>query len=346
DENGDAVTSKLQQAKPLLEEVINSGRYSLTEKYSENFFVRTNNNSESIWEVQFAVNSASTDNANSGIGLAHPYIAPWGCCGFYQASQNLVNAFKTDASGLPLLDTFNDEDIPFDTEYTGPIDPRIDHTLGRPGILYKEFQIHQTDFIRDLSYAGPYSPMKHVGEPEAFGIGGWGNLTANNYRMMRLSMVILWLAEVEVELGNLEVARDLVNQIRERASNPEDFVPKAIQGTDNRQSYTVTNEDAANYTIGEYNEAWTDQAVARKAVRFESRLEFAMEGHRFFDLQRWGVQAEVLNAYIQSESRTRVYLQGRSFTPNKNEFYPIPTEAIDRSFRDGVATLTQDPSYN
>jgi len=218
--------------------------------------------------------------------------------------------------------------------------------LGRPGILYKEFQIQQTDFIRDVSYAGPYSPMKHVGEPEAFGIGGWGNLTANNYRIMRLSMVILWLAEVEVELGNLDNARALVNQIRARAANSEDFVPKAIQGTDSRQSYTLTTENAANYTIAEYTDPWTDAAVARKAVRFETRLEFAMEGHRFFDLQRWGIQAEVLNAYIQSESRTRVYLQGRSFAKGKNEFYPIPTEAIDRSFKDGVATLTQDPAYN
>ena len=346
DENGNANTAKLSEAKPLLEAIINSGKYSLMPKFSDNFFVRTNNNAESIWEVQFAVNSASTDNANSGIGLAHPYIAPWGCCGFYQAPQNLVNAFRTTDAGLPLLDNFNDEDIPFETEYTGPIDPRIDHTLGRPGILYKEFQIQQTDFIRDLSYAGPYSPMKHVGEPEAFGIGGWGNLTANNYRIMRLGMVILWLAEVEVELGNLESARDLVNQMRARAANPDDFVPKAIQGTDSRQSYTTTNEDAANYTISEYNEAWTDQAVARKAVRFETRLEFAMEGHRFFDLQRWGVQAEVLNAYIASESRTRVYLQGRSFTKGKNEFYPIPTEAIDRSSKDGAPTLTQDPAYN
>lgn len=346
DENGNANTAKLQEAKPLLEEVINSGKYTLTPKFSDNFFVRTNNNSESIWEVQFAVSSGSTDNANSGIGLAHPYIAPWGCCGFYQAPQNLVNAFRTTDAGLPLLDNFNDEDIPFETEYTGPIDPRIDHTLGRPGILYKEFQIQQTDFIRDVSYAGPYSPMKHVGEPEAFGIGGWGNLTANNYRIMRLSMVILWLAEAEVELGNLDNARALVNQIRARAANSEDFVPKAIQGTDSRQSYTLTTENAANYTIAEYTDPWTDAAVARKAVRFETRLEFAMEGHRFFDLQRWGVQAEVLNAYIQSESRTRVYLQGRSFTKGKNEFYPIPTEAIDRSFKDGVATLTQDPAYN
>jgi hypothetical protein len=54
----------------------------------------------------------------------------------------------------------------------------------------------------------------------------------------------------------------------------------------------------------------------------------------------------VLNAYLQSESRYRVYLQGKSFTEGKNEFYPIPTEAIDRSFLDGQATLTQDPAYN
>lgn len=346
-EDGSANTAKLQEAKPILEEIINSGVYELTPKYSDNFFVRTNNNSESIWEVQFAVNSASTDNANSGIGLAHPYIAPWGCCGFYQAPQNLVNAFKTDANGLPLLDSFNDEDVPINAdEFTDPIDPRIDHTLGRPGVLFKEFQLHGTDFIRDVSYAGPYSSMKHVGEPDAFGIGGWGNLTANNYRLMRLSMVMLWLAEVEVELGNLEEARAIVNRIRARAGNAEDFVPKATQGADSRQSFTIVpGENAANYSVGEYTDAWTDQATARKAVRFETRLEFAMEGHRFFDLQRWGVSAEVLNAYIDSESRYRVYLQGKSFTKNKNEFYPIPTEAIDRSFLDGQATLTQDPNY-
>lgn len=347
DENGNANTAKLQEAKAILDEIVNSGKYTLTAKFSDNFFVRTNNNEESIWEVQFAVNSASTDNANSGIGLAHPYIAPWGCCGFYQAPQNLVNAYKTSDDGLPLLDTFNDSDVPINSEeFTGPIDPRIDHTLGRPGILFKEHLIHGTDFIRDVSYAGPYSSQKHVGEPAAFGIGGWGNLTANNYRLMRYSMVILWLAEAEVELGNLERARELVNIIRTRAGNSEDFVPKAIQGADSRSSFTTTSEPAANYVVKTYDQAWTDQATARKAVRFESRLEFAMEGHRFFDLQRWGVQAEVLGAYIESESRYRVYLQGKSFIKGKNEFYPIPTEAIDRSFLDGKPTLTQDPAYN
>lgn len=346
DDSGNANTAKLQEAKPLLEEIINSGKFSLMDKFSDNFYVATNNNAESIWEIQFLTSSATGDNANQGVGLAHPYIAPWGCCGFYQASQNLVNAFKTDDNGLPLLDNFNDSDVTWETEYTGPLDPRLDHTLGRPGILFKDFQLHGTDFIRDLSYAGPYSSKKHVAESAGFGINGWGNLSSNNYRIIRYSMIILWLAEVEVELGNLERARELVNMIRTRASNPDDFVPAAEQDPVNRQGYTQLSGPAANYQIGLYNDTWTDQNTARKAVRFETRLEFGMEGHRFFDLQRWGIQAEVLNAYLQSESRYRVYLQGKSFVKGKNEFYPIPTEAIDRSYLDGRATLTQDPAYN
>ena len=346
DDDGNANTSKLQEAKPLLEEIINSGNYQLVPRFSENFLVETRNNVESIWEVQYAVSSATGDAATQGVGLAHPYIAPWGCCGFYQASQNLVNAYRTSDDGLPLLEEFDDEDVTFESEYTAPLDPRLDHTVGRPGILYKNFQIHQTDFVRDLSYAGPFSSMKHVAEPEGFGVTGWGNLSANNYRIMRYGMVLLWLAEVEVELGNLERARELVNEIRERAGNEEDFVPKVLQGENSRQEYTfVEGEVAANYRVATYDDAWSDQDMGRQAVRFESRLETALEGHRFFDLQRWGVQEEVLNAYLRSEEEHRVYLRGVTFEAPQNQYYPIPTEAIDRSFLDGAATITQDPNY-
>ncbi|MBB4079762.1 hypothetical protein GGR28_002389 [Lewinella aquimaris] len=346
DDSGNAVVAKLQEAKPLLEEIVNSGRYNLTPQFSHNFLVGTRNNEESIWEVQYAVSSATGDAATQGVGLAHPYIAPWGCCGFYQASQNLVNAFRTDEDGLPFLETFDQEDVTYETEYTDPLDPRLDHTVGRPGILYKNFQIHQTDFIRDVSYAGPFSSMKHVAEPEGYGVTGWGNLSANNYRIMRYGMVLLWLAEVEVELGNLERARELVNLLRQRAGNSEDFVPKVVQGENSRQEYSFVNgQVAANYKVATYDDAWTDQAMARKAVRFESRLETALEGHRFFDLQRWGVQSEVLNAYLDSEEEHRVYLRGVTFDAPQDEFYPIPTEAIDRSILNGEATITQDPNY-
>ncbi len=351
DENGSANTTKMQEAKAIFDDIINNGPFQLMEKFEDNFLVSTRNNAESIFEVQYAINSATGDAANRGIGLAHPYTDPWGCCGFYQASQNLVNAYKTDG-GLPLLDNFNDQDVPATVDetttlstYTGTLDPRIDHSLGRPGILYKGFKIYQTDFVRDLSYAGPFFSMKHVAEPEAFGQGGWGNLSANNYRIMRLGMIYLWLAEAEVELGNLERARELVNTIRTRAANPAGFVPMATQGTD-RNDFTIEEgTPAANYDIATYDDPWTDAAVARKAVRFETRLEFALEGHRFFDLQRWGIAAETLNAYIASESQKRTYLQGRTFVEGKNEYFPIPLEAIDRSAVDGTPTLTQDPNY-
>lgn len=351
---GAANTATLQKAKTILEQIVASGKFSLMPRFQDNYLIATRNNAESIFEVQYSVSSASGDAASAGVGLAHPYIDPWGCCGFYQPSQNLVNAFKTDANGLPLLDTFNDSDVkndqglkysdPFEP-YTGNLDPRLDHTVGRRGILFKDFKIHGSDFIRDQTYAGPYSPKKHIAEKAGFGINGWGNLSSNNYRMLRYDMVLLWLAECDVELGDLEGARKLVNMIRTRAADPATWVKKATQGSKSRDDYTVSNEPAANYVIKNYTTAWTDVATARKAVRFESRLEFGMEGHRFFDLVRWGIAADVLNKYNAVESNKRVYKKGATFTKGKNEFFPIPQEAIDRSYKAGAATLVQDPAY-
>jgi hypothetical protein len=339
-------------ALPILENIVNNGPFTLVDKFEDNYLVATRNNSESIFEIQYAVSSADTNASNAEIGLAHPYIAPWGCCGFLQAPQDLVDFFQTDANGLPLLDESwktNHITNPTGANIGEPIgdprvDPRLDHTVGRPGQLFKNHHIMQVDYIRDLTYAGPYFSKKHIAEPEGFGIGGWGNLSANNFRIMRLGHVKLWLAEAYVEAGRLEDARAQINDLRRRAANPDGFNKGAIQGA-TRADYTLTGAPGANYVIGEYTAPWTDQAIARRAVRYESRLETAMEGNRFFDLQRWGVQSQVLNEYLSRESRYRIYLQGKSFTSPKNEFYPIPTYAIDRSFSEGEPTLTQDPNY-
>ena len=350
---GAANTAKLQTAKALLEQIVASGRFKLVDNFYDNFSVVGRNNAESVFEVQYAISSAADQAATAGVGLAHPYASPWGCCGFYQPSQNLVNAFKTDANGLPLIETFNDADVKNDqgvdlnaayTPHTGNLDPRLDRTVGRRGILFIDFKIHNSDFIRDQTYAGPYSPMKHIAEKASFGVGGWGNLSSNNYRIIRYDMILLWLAECEVELGGLEKARALVNQVRTRAANPAFFVKKAVQGS-TRDAYTVTAEPAANYVIKTYTAPWTDAATARKAVRFETRLEFGMEGHRFFDLVRWGIAAETLNKFTAVEGKKRTYLAGATFTKGKNEYYPVPQEAIDRSVVAGKATLVQDPAY-
>lgn len=351
---GVANTAVLQEAKTLLEDILVNGPFSLTPTFEENFLVGRRNNEESIFEIQFSISSATTAAANEGTTLNYPYTDPWGCCGFYQPTQNLVNAYKTSEDGLPLLDTFNEEDVPNDQglawddpfdAYEGPLDPRLDHTVGRRDILYKRYKIHGSDFIRDQNYAGPYSPIKHVAEPEFFGIGANPRLSANNYRIMRLGMVILWLAEAEVELGNLERARELVNMIRMRAANPDGFVPRAIQGAERNDYTIVEGEPAANYVISTYDSPWTDQDVARKAVRMETRLEFAMEGHRFFDLQRWGIAAETMNEYLDEEATKRTYLSNASFEKGVHEYFPVPLEAIERSFKDGSPTLTQDPAF-
>ncbi len=334
--------NKFAEAKPLLEEIIKSGGYRLIDKYHDNHRAATNNNAESIFEIQFSVNdgAAISNNGNRGHTLNYPYggTAITTCCGFFQPTQNLVNAHKTDASGLPLFDDFNKEDIPGKSSgsYTGSVDPRLDWSVGREGIPYLDWGIHEPLYVRDPAYAGNFSPKKQSPYKAENGSLTWTNnprQNANNYRIIRLSHVILWLAECEVETNNLEKARELVNQIRKRASNPDGFV-KLPNGN-----------PAANYVVKEYAQSWTDQAVARNAVRFEMRIEFAMEGHRFFDLVRWGIVEPTLNEYYRVEKTKRVYLNNASFVKNKHEYYPIPNQEILNSKLDGRATLTQNPGY-
>lgn len=342
---------KFSDAKVLLEEIVASGQFKLVDNYHDNFKAVTNNNLESIFEVQYSVNDGAPGGENGNIGSTLNY--PYGgggvttCCGFFQPSQNLVNAFKTDpATGLPLLDTFNATDVPSDqgieatapfTPYDGPLDPRLDWTVGRRGIPYLDWGVHPgKTYVRDQAYGGPYSPKKHVMYRSDVGTNTFvGNprLNANNYRMIRYSHVLLWLAEIAAEQNDLETARDYVNQIRARAAKPAGWVKKP-DGT-----------PAANYVIGEYLTPFPDQETALKAVRFEQRLEFAMEGHRRFDLVRWGIAEQTLNAYYAVEGTKRSYLNNVRFIAGKHEYFPIPLQEILNTQINGTPTLQQNPGY-
>lgn len=352
-------TTALTAAKTLLDQIIASNRFSLMDKFGDNFSANPSvrNNKESIFEIQYSLTASADGGGNQGDGLAWPYNAgPGGCCGFYQPSQNLVNAYKTD-NGLPLLTTFNDSDVKNDVgvasndvtwmPYMSSVDPRLDHTVGRRGIQYKDWGIHAgRDWVRDQAYGGPYSPKKHIAEKAYSGTSGWVNLNANNYRILRYAHIVAWAAECEVEVGSLDKARTYVNMLRTRAANPEGFVMGLLTGYDAKGLPVVDMSKAgANYVIRPYATPWTDKAVARNAVRFEERLEFAMEGTRFFDLVRWGIAAEVLNAYIAKEKTIRTYLTGAAFTRNRNEYYPIPEIEIINSTLNGKKTLTQNPGY-
>ncbi|MFV9552047.1 RagB/SusD family nutrient uptake outer membrane protein [Algibacter sp. PT7-4] len=333
-------------AKPVLNDIIGSGPFMLVDNYHDNFNGEKNNNSESVFAVQNSVNDGGEGyvNGNRGNRLNHPYgsDAPGGgCCGFFQPSQNLVNAFKTDANGLPLLDTFNDVDVlsdqgiassdPF-TPYAGNLDPRLDWTVGRRGIEYLGWgEMPGMRWTRDQANGGPYVGKKHEilkSQEGTISAAGLPQYNAINTPLIRYSDVLLWRAEIHAEEGELELAKNIVNQIRRRAANPDGFV-KNPDGT-----------NAANYVIGEYV-TFPDIDYAIKAVRFERRLELASEGHRFFDLVRWGIASQVLNKYVDEEQSKRVYLNGADFVAGKNEYYPIPLDAINTS-RD---VLKQNPGY-
>jgi hypothetical protein len=314
-------------AKPLLEDIIKNGPFSLVTSFHDNFRILTENNSESIFEVQMSVgDGGSGQNGSWGDNYNFPYgSAPGGCCGFYQPTQNLVNAFKTDAAGLPLLDTFNDVDVKNDeglastdafTPYDGTLDPRLDWTVGRRGLPFLNWGTHPgKNWIRDQSFGGPYTFKKFFAYNGENAGAESPRANANNYRAIRFADILLMRAEVAVEEKDLATALSIVNQIRTRAANV------VVTGADGKP--------AANYLVKPYT-AFATQEYARKAVRFERRVELAMEGHRHFDLVRWGTADEtVLNAYLTKESKKRTYLNGATFVKGKSEYFPIPQAQID-----------------
>ncbi len=96
---------RLEEVVTLTGDVINSGEYRLQPDFAQNFLNGFNNGPESIFAAQFSINDGTTTGRVSFVtGLNSPHGAPqYGCCGFHYASQNMVNAFKTDENGVPLI---------------------------------------------------------------------------------------------------------------------------------------------------------------------------------------------------------------------------------------------------
>lgn len=363
---------KFNEAKPILDDIITNGvtanglKYDLHKYYFDNFKPSTKHGPEQVFAVMHSVNDGAggaNGNTSSGEGHAGPYGGPFPSFGFYQPSFSLVNSYKTDEqTGLPLLENFNDFDIDHDlgipssepfTNYQGTLDSRLDWIVGRRGIPFLDWGVNPgMSWVRQQSVGGPYLHMKNA-NPQAEPAARQNNSSANNYNMIRFADVLLWAAEVEVEIGSLELAEQYVNRIRARAANPEGWVKKYLDN-DNPMA-GVTDEPAANYKVGLYNGEFTDRGInfAREAVRFERKLELAMEHHRFFDLQRYdngtGYMADLLNAYIQHETSVPnynfYYMEGASFTKGKNELYPIPLEQIDLGITSEGPSLIQNPGY-
>jgi len=325
--------------------VVESGVYDLEETFHNAFNVVNNNGKETVFAYQASVNDGenSGNNGNRNDRLNFPHSgSPFGCCGFHQPSQNLVNVFKVDANGLPFLDgSWNDADV----TASDLVDPRLDWTVGRDDVPFLDWGVHAPGWIRARAFAGPYSPKKTIYEKNSGAASsvGWSNfqLHAMNYHLLRYADVLLMLAEAEVEAGDLNRARAIINDIRLRASR----TAQGPEGGDVQVPIDDSQITWADYKIGFYDAAWTDKDLARKAVRMERRLELAMEGHRFFDLKRWGVLEDVMNDYLAVESTKREYLEAAETVVAKHYLYPFPITQIELSIVDGVEQLTQNPGW-
>ena len=355
-------------AVTTLTDVVNNGPYKLETSFDRVWtgFADEANGLETIWAFQASANDGEPNgiNANFGERLNFPYSGShFGCCGFNQPSQSLVNFYKVDpATGLPTAmtnpATWNASDVEFkSTDVTTPVDPRLDWTVGRDGVPYKDWgKVNvgtggSTSWVRDIGNGGPYVPKKNAHEKAsgAESTTGWQptQLNSVNIHLFRFADLLLMLAEADVETGNLAGATAIVNQIRLRAA-------QTAQGPGTtRANIAVALSDTsihwAKYQIGQYAATFPDATYGREAVRTERRLELAMEGQRFFDLRRYGLNyaKSVLDAYIAAEgvAARRLYKAGAEPFIARHMLYAIPGIQIELSKTGGQQTLTQNPGW-
>ncbi len=335
-------TGKYSEAKTQFDAVVNSGKYALLPCLHDVFTQEMENGSEMIFSIQASVNDGTSEGQNGNFAdrLRYPNGGgTFSCCGFHQPSQNLVNSHKVDANGLPMISGYNAADV----TAADPVDPRLDWTVGRDDVPFLTYGNHSPSWIRARAWAGPYSAKKFIHDPGENAASSWSNqqLSTINVPIIRYADVLLMLAECEVELNNLERARELVNMIRARAGG-------CAQGPDGNATSDIDNPGItwANYEVGTYNTAWTNQAAARDAVRFERKLELALEGHRFFDLRRWGIAKDYINnEYLAVEKTKRTYLEASGGFEDRHMLYPLPSVQIELSKVGGVPQLQQNSGY-
>lgn len=301
-----------------------AGGYALEDDIHNNFRPEEmfENGCESLWAIQYSRNDGTKyGTLNLGYGLICPNIVNVtdGGCDFYKPSQNLVNAFRTDDQGLPLLDSFNDKN--FDGTKDN-VDPRLFLTVGMPGFPYmfnaNYIMDESSNWSRSGGLYGYNVTLKHNVDPallDQYLIKSSFWASSMNRIVFRYADVILMRAEAYAQLNESAEAIKLVNQIRSRAANSTQMI----------SSYP--SKYGVKFYCKNYSGSYSAEETL-KIVKMERRLELAMESERFLDLVRWGDAANVLNEYFDQEKyRCNIY-EGANFTANKNEYLPIPYQQV------------------
>ena len=339
-------------------------------------FTQYQNGPETIFAYEASINDGEPTGENSNFGerLNFPYAhSHFGCCGFHQPTFNLVNFFQVDsATGLPLAVTNPNWDSPArqpdslippsDTNkvwkglnFIGgnmtPVDPRLDWTVGRDNVPYKDWGLHNRTWIRDASYSGPYSPKKNVQENAAKGENnvGWQTTQTNDVNIhLSLANALAIVDSIMARAG--KVAQGCGLPTDAAAASDEVAVYPSCAGQANMVDTLVLSGSVyslttpwARYRIGLYP-SFPSAAYALTAIQYERRLELAMEGQHFFDLRRWHTADAVLNHYISVEQSKIPYLAGAAYTA-RDSLYPIPSLQIELSKIGTQDKLVQNPSW-
>lgn len=309
------------------ESIMTAGGYDLEPDFHNNFRPEPQyeNGCESLWAMQYSMNDGTNNgNCNWSYGLIVPNIpgVTDGGCDFYKPSQNLVNAFRTDNDGHPYLDTFNDKDYDAATDNA---DPRLFLTVGMPGFPYefntKYMMDKSSTWSRSNGLYGYYVTLKQNVDPDGGYLikGGWWG-SPMNHIVLRYADVLLMRAEALIQLndGRIDEAISLINRLRTRADQSKTMIAN------------YPSDYGVSFSVEPYTGTYT-QEEALKMLKFERRVELAMECDRFFDLVRWGEADKVLNKYYAEETNDCAVYSNASFTKNKNEYLPIPFAQISAS---------------
>ena len=307
----------LKQVLTFSNEVMSSD-YGLEDDFAYNFLPGSYENGK---ESLFAIQHSTDDGTLYGrLNFSDALNVPMkfsGSCDFQKPSQNLVNAYKT-VNGLPEFSDYNKADYNANTD---KVDPRLYHTVALPGVPYKydKKNIFDESWTRNKAVYGLYSSLKEnvaLNDPSSVLIDPFRANTKNKI-VIRYADVVLMRAEALIELDREKEALPFINEIRERAKKSTGLIDYA------------ENMDIALY-VDNVNCNWT-KPYAREALRWERRLELAMESQRFFDLVRWGIADSVINTFYKEEAPKRTYYEDAHFEKNRAEYVPIPQQQINFS---------------
>lgn len=242
-------------ASAQFQEVIGSNQYRLTQTYTDNFRHTTENNAESIFEVQFSdakLGGNDGDDATSSEGGQRSQF--WGAPnagGFVDGEVRpwVVNEFLQEGTTAGTRDPRLAATVFYNRrQFQSSLPTDGDTLVYGVGFLtrYKPDSPNRTRVYWRKYQTDYYRTFENFDSPI-------------NHRVMRYADVLLLQAEALNEQGKTADAVPLINQVRTRAT-------------------------LAPLVAGNFN-----QTSLRNQIMHERVTELTGEGLRWFDLQRWGL---------------------------------------------------------